>query len=95
MLAVAYELLSIVAGTEVRVVTLPVLDAVAELFTVTAALFVQLKLYNVPTVRSPLGKVTTCPVTLVAVFMLGHALAPLGHARFVVLTVKFAAEPSV
>ena len=43
MLAVAYELVSISAGAEVRVVTVPVFDEVAELFTLIAAEFVQLK----------------------------------------------------
>ena len=82
-------------GVEVRVVTLPVFEEVADDFTVTAAAFVQLKQYNVPTVKSPLGKVTTWPVTLVAVAMLGHAVPPDGQAVLVVLTVKFAAVPSV
>jgi hypothetical protein len=73
----------------------PVFELLAPDLTVTAALFVQLKQYNVPTVSSPLGKVTTCPVTFVAVAILGHAVPPVGHARFVVLIVKLAAVPSV
>jgi hypothetical protein len=82
-------------GVEVRVVTLPVFEEVADDFTVTAAAFVQLKQYNVPTVKSPLGKVTTWPVTLFAVAMLGHAVPPDGQAVFVVSTVKDAAVPRV
>jgi hypothetical protein len=43
MLAVAYEPDSMSAGADVRVVTEPVLELVAELFTVTADAVVQLK----------------------------------------------------
>ena len=75
--------------------TVPVLEAVAVAFVVTAATFAQLKQYKVPTVRSPLGNVTTWPVTLVAVAIDGQAVPPVGHARLVVLTVNVAARPSV
>lgn len=73
----------------------PVLEAVALDLTVTAALFVQLKQYNVPAAKSPLGKVAICPVTSVAVAILGQALPPVGQARLVVLTVKVLATPKV
>ena len=83
------------AGAEVRVVTEPKFDAVAEDFTVTAAELVQLKQYSVPAVRSPLANVTTWPVTLLAVAIPGQAVPPDGQARLVVLTVKSPAVPSV
>ena len=43
MLAVAYEPVSMSAGAEVRVVTVPVLEDVADALTVTALTPVQLK----------------------------------------------------
>ena len=58
MLAVVYEAVSIVAGALVWVVTLPRLEPEAAEATETAPLFIQLKQYKVPTVRSPLGNVT-------------------------------------
>lgn len=94
-LAVLKSLVSMLVGVLVRVVMVPVLEAVALDLTVTAAELVQLKQYSVPTVRSPLVNVTTWPVTLLAVAMLGHAVPPVGQARLVVFTVKFAAVPNV
>lgn len=94
-LAVLKPELSITAGTLVCVATVPVLLPDADDLTVTAALFVQLKQYNVPAVRSPLGKVTAWPVTLLAVPMPGQAVPPEGQPRLVVPTTKVAAVPSV
>ncbi len=94
-LAVLKPELSMVVGVLVCVVMVPVLELVALDLIVTAALLTQLKQYSVPTVRSPLGKVTAWLVTFVAVAMLGHAVPPVGQARLVVLTVKLAAVPSV
>jgi hypothetical protein len=82
-------------GVTVRVVMVPVFELLALDFTVTAPLFVQLKQYNVPGASSPLGNVTTCPVTFVAVAMPVQAAPVAGHARLVVFTVKLAAVPRV
>lgn len=82
-------------GVLVRVVMLPPLELVAPDLTCTAALFVQLKQYKVPTASSPDGNVTVWEVTFEAVPTPTHAVPPAGHARLVVLTVKLAALPSV
>lgn len=95
MLAVAYCALSIVVGVLSVVVTVPRLLLLVDEVTVTALAVVQLKQYNVPTVKSPLGKVTSWPVTFVAVAMLGQAVPPVGHDRLVVLTVNAVDAPSV
>ena len=87
--------MSIVVGVLVCVVTDPRFELLALEVTVTAALLLQLKQYSVPTVSVLLGNVTAWPVTFVAVPMPGHAVPPLGHARFVVVTVKVEAAPSV
>jgi hypothetical protein len=98
--AVEKLLVSIVAGTLVRVVIEPESDAEAEPCVVTAAVFVQLKQYKVVAeARSVLGKVTVPPVaalTAVAVPIPGHAATAVigatavGQPRFVVLTVQLA-----
>ena len=95
ILAVENSAVSIVVGPESRVVILPAFELVAAAFTCTAALLVQLKQYNVPTVRSVLGNVAICPVTFDAVPIPGQAVPPVGQARLVVLTVKVAASPRV
>lgn len=95
MLTVLYDAVSIVVGTLSRVVIVPAFELVALDFTCTAAALVQLKQYNVPTVKSVLGKVTVWLVTLVAVPIPGHAVPPDGQAKLVVLTVKVPAAPKV
>jgi hypothetical protein len=70
----------------------PVLSFPAVLV-VTAVVLVQLKQYKVLAVKLELGKVTTCPVTSVAVPIPSHPVAPEG--RFEVSTVNVAAKPNV
>ena len=88
-------LVSKTAGTLLRVATVPVLVVLGLLAVVTAAVLAQLKQYSVLVLRSVLGNVTTCPVTLVAVAMPGQAEAVAGQLLFVVFTVKVVARPSV
>jgi hypothetical protein len=95
IVTVLYAALSIVVGVLVRVVTVPVLLALADDAVCTAVVLAQLKQYKVPTVRSPLANVTVWLVTLLAVAMLGHAVPPAGQLVFVVLTVNVPAAPSV
>jgi len=93
--AVLKSLVSMLVGVLVRVVMVPLFELVALDLVVTAEVLVQLKQYRVPTVKSPLGKVTTWLDTFVAVAILGHAVPPVGQARLVVLTVKVDAIPKV
>src|SRR6266704_871097 len=89
MLTVLYDAVSMVAGTLVRVVTVPVLLLATLPVTDTAAVLVQLKQYSVvPLPRSLLGNVTVWPLEALAVPMPGHAVPPVGQPVVVVLTVQ-------
>jgi hypothetical protein len=84
---------SIITGTDVLVVIEPELLFVADAEVVNASEFAQLKQYSVPTIKSPLGKVTICAADAVAVPIPGHAMAVAGQAVLVVLTVQLPTVP--
>jgi hypothetical protein len=86
---------SMSAGTDVRVTTVPVLSLVAEDLVCSAAVvLVQLKQYSVPAVKSPLWKPTVWPEIVKSPLPVGEpilvqALAPDGQPVVVaVLTVQ-------